>query len=91
MADRAHELGQKGREQGELPAPALDALDAAEKAAREAARALQRGAGDKGLERQQDAQRKLEMAKQALGDDSEGDGCHHPKLRFVVRSRSFRH
>ena len=73
MADRAHDLGQKGREQGDLPAPALDALEAAEKAAREAASALKRGEGDKGLERQQDAQRKLEMAKQALGSD-EGDG-----------------
>ena len=77
MADRAHDLGQKGREQGELTAPALDALDAAEKAAREAARALQRGEGDKGLERQQDAQRKLEMAKQAMRGDDEGEDDPH--------------
>ncbi|MEO8877401.1 MAG: DUF4175 domain-containing protein [Polyangiaceae bacterium] len=76
LADRAHEIGEKGREQGDLPAPALDALEAAEKAAREAARALQRGEGDKGLERQQDAQRKLEMAKQALGQDDGDDDPH---------------
>ncbi len=74
MADRAHDLGQKGRDQGDLPAPALDALEAAEKAARDAASALKRGEGDKGLERQQDAQRKLEMAKQALGSDDGDDG-----------------
>ncbi|MGH7327739.1 MAG: DUF4175 family protein, partial [Polyangiaceae bacterium] len=79
LADRAHDLQEKGREQGVMPAPALESLEAAEKAAREAARALQRGEGDKGLEKQQDAQRKLEMAKQALGqgegddDDSHGD------------------
>ncbi len=77
MADRAHDIGQKGREQGDLPAPALDALDAAEKAAREAASALKRGEGDKGLERQQDAQRKLEMAKQALGSDDGDDEDQH--------------
>ena len=79
LADRAHDLQEKGREQGVMPAPALESLEAAEKAAREAARALQRGEGDKGLEKQQDAQRKLEMAKQALGqgegddDESKGD------------------
>src|SRR5207249_2508353 len=34
-ADRAQKLGEKGRDQG-VPPPALDSLDAAEKAAREA-------------------------------------------------------
>ncbi len=79
LADRAHDLQEKGREQGVMPAPALESLEAAEKSAREAARALERGEGDKGLEKQQDAQRKLEMAKQAMGpgegddDESKGD------------------
>ncbi len=73
LADRARELSQKGREQGSMPAPALESLDAAEKAAREAARALQRGDGDKGLEKQQEAQRNLEQAKSQLGSEDEGD------------------
>ncbi|WP_394840031.1 DUF4175 domain-containing protein [Pendulispora rubella] len=71
-AERAQKLGEKGRDQG-VPPPALDSLDAAEKAAREAARALKRGEADKALERQREAQRMLEMAKEALGSNS-GEG-----------------
>ncbi|HEX7667346.1 MAG TPA: DUF4175 domain-containing protein, partial [Polyangiaceae bacterium] len=73
LADRARELGQKGREQGSMPAPALESLEAAEKAAREAARALQRGDGDKGLEKQQEAQRNFDQARSQLGNEDEGD------------------
>jgi hypothetical protein len=73
LAERAGKLGDKGREQGGLPSAALDSLDAAEKAAREAAQALKRGEADKGLERQREAQRMLEMAKEALGGSQEGD------------------
>jgi hypothetical protein len=73
LADRAQSLGQRGREQGSLPAPALDSLGAAESAAREAARALKRGDADKALEHQRDAQRLLEMARESLGDSGEGE------------------
>ncbi|MEO6418283.1 MAG: DUF4175 domain-containing protein, partial [Polyangiaceae bacterium] len=71
MAERAKKLGDKGREQA-LPAPAIDSLEAAERAAREAARALKRGEATKALDKQHEAQRLLEMAKEALGN-SEGD------------------
>ena len=71
-AERAQKLGEKGRDQG-VPPPALDSLDAAEKAAREAGRALKRGEADKALEHQREAQRMLEMAKEALGSNS-GEG-----------------
>ncbi len=73
MAERSHDIGDKGRAQGTLPAPALDSLDAAEKAAREAAQALKHGDAERGLDRQREAQRMLEMAKQALGSEGEGD------------------
>lgn len=71
-ADRAEKLGERGREQG-VPPPALDSLEAAGRAAREAARALKRGDAERGLDRQREAQRMLEMAKEALGND-EGEG-----------------
>jgi hypothetical protein len=70
LADRARELAHKGREQ-EFPPAALDALSAAEQAAREAANALKQGDAERGLARQRDAQQKLEMARDALG---EGEG-----------------
>ncbi len=72
MADRAKKLGEKGREQA-LPAPAIDSLEAAERAARDAARALKRGEADKALNKQHEAQRLLEMAKEALGASNDGD------------------
>jgi hypothetical protein len=72
LAERAGKLRDKGKEQGGLPSAALDSLDAAEKAAREAAQALKRGEADKGLGHQREAQRMLEMAKEALGPQ-EGD------------------
>jgi hypothetical protein len=72
LADRAGDVRRKGRDQ-ELPPAALDALRDAEQAAREAARALQQGDADKGLSKQREAQQKLELAKDALGD-GEGEG-----------------
>jgi hypothetical protein len=72
LADRANDVRKKGRDQ-ELPQGALDALRDAEQAAREAARALQQGDAERGLAKQREAQQKLEMAKDALGE-GEGEG-----------------
>lgn len=72
MAERAGELGQRARDEGSLPQQAIDKLGDAERAAREAAQALQQGDADRGLDRQREAQRALEQARQQLeGDDSE--------------------
>jgi hypothetical protein len=74
LAERAGKLAQKGRDSAGLPQPALESLDDAEKAAREAAEALERGDADRGQDRQRDAQRSLDMAKQAVeGDPSDDD------------------
>lgn len=76
LADRANDVRKKGRDQ-ELPQGALDALRDAEQAAREAARALQQGDAERGLAKQREAQQKLEMAKDALGEgegEAEKDG-----------------
>ena len=74
LAERTGKLSDKGRDQGAMPQAALDALDDAERAERDAAQALKQGDADKALDRQREAQRKLEMAKQALGDpSSDGD------------------
>ena len=75
MADRARQLGDKGQGQQALPDPALEALGNASSAAHEAANSLKRGDADKALEQQREAQRQLEMAKEALGSESEkGEG-----------------
>ncbi|HVJ90821.1 MAG TPA: hypothetical protein VM580_13540, partial [Labilithrix sp.] len=72
LGERARELAKKGRDQEALPPAALDALRGAEQAAHEAARALREGDADEGLRKQAEAQQKLEMARDALGD-SDGD------------------
>ncbi|MDB4941383.1 MAG: hypothetical protein JWP97_917 [Labilithrix sp.] len=76
LADKAREIGKKGRDQEALPPSALEALEGAEQAAKEAASALRQGDAEKGLQRQREAQQKLEMAKDALGDGEgeRGDG-----------------
>jgi hypothetical protein len=72
LAERAQELGQKSRDRGSLPQQAIEAIDDAERAARQAAQALKGGDADKGLERQREAQRDLESARQQLqGDEDE--------------------
>ncbi len=77
LAERARELAKKGRDQEALPPAALDALHDAEQAAQEAARALREGDADKGLKKQREAQQKLEMARDALGDgESERDASN---------------
>lgn len=68
LAEKAREIAKKGRDQEALPPSALEALQGAEQAAREAAQALKQGDAEKGLLRQREAQQKLEMAKDALGD-----------------------
>jgi hypothetical protein len=73
LADRARQLGDHGRERGTLPQGAIEAIDDAERAARQAADALQHGNADRGLERQREAQRDLEAASQALQQGDEED------------------
>jgi len=83
LAERAHDLSHRGREA--LPPASLEALEGAEQAAREAASSLQQGDANKGLAHQREAQQKLEMARDALGDssddrgngDSDGKGFSH--------------
>ena len=75
LADRARDIGQRQRERGALPEPAVESLDDAERAAREAAEALKQGEADKGLERQREAQRHLEAASEQLrGDEEDASG-----------------
>ncbi len=72
LAERARELGERSRDKGSLPEQAVESLQDAEHAARQAAQALQQGDADKGLDRQREAQRALEAARQQLqGDESE--------------------
>jgi hypothetical protein len=74
LADRARDLGQKGRDRGSLPQQAIASIDDAERAAREAAEALKQGDADRGLARQREAQRSLEAARQQLqGEDEAGN------------------
>ena len=69
MAERARQLGNKGREQ--MPGGALDALDEAEKAMQHAADELRAGDSDRAIAKQREAQRQLEMAKQAMGSQDD--------------------
>ena len=72
LADRARELGERGRDKGSLPDKAVESIEDAERAARQAAQALKQGDPDKGLERQREAQRDLEQAHEQLqGDEQE--------------------
>jgi hypothetical protein len=71
MAERARELAQRGK--GALPDEAVESIADAERDAREAAEALRRGQGDRGLEKQRDAQRDLETARSQMQDDRDGD------------------
>jgi hypothetical protein len=73
LAERTRNLRGRGHEQDALPAAALDALDAAEQRAREAARALADGDAERGLAAQREAQRMFEMAREAMGTSPDGD------------------
>lgn len=70
LAERARKLGDRGA----LPQEASDALDDAARAAKQAARALAAGDAQTGSERQREAQNKLDIAKQSLGDKPEEAG-----------------
>jgi len=77
MAERTRKLGDKGREQ--MPSGALDALGEAEKSMQHAADELRSGNPDQAIEKQREAQRQLEMAKQAMGSqDDSNDSSGQP-------------
>jgi hypothetical protein len=78
MADRARELAERGRDRGSLPDKAVESLEDAERAARQAAQALKQGDADKGLEHQKEAQRDLEQAGQRVGDGNDDDSGEPP-------------
>jgi hypothetical protein len=71
LADRARELGQRSGDKGSLPQQAVESIEDAERAARQAAQALKEGQADKGLEHQREAQRDLEQARQQLEGDED--------------------
>jgi hypothetical protein len=78
LADRARDLGQKSRDKGSLPQQAIESIEDAERAARQAADALKQGDADKGLERQREAQRNLEAAREQLQGEDDGAGPPPP-------------
>jgi Domain of unknown function (DUF4175) len=72
LADRSRDLRKRGESgDGRMPEEMLERLGDAEEAMREAQRALAEGEGDRGHERQRDAQRLLEMSR---GEDQPQDG-----------------
>lgn len=70
LADRAGKLRESGGGERALPDSSLDALRDAERAAKGAAAALKRGDVDEGLTKEREAQRRLEAARDALGNDT---------------------
>ncbi len=81
LAERAHDLAEKGRDRGSLPQEAIESIEDAERAAREAAQSLKQGDADRGLQRQRDAQRDLEAARQQLEGEDDGAGPPSPGER----------
>jgi hypothetical protein len=73
MAERARELAQRGKEGASFPEQAVESLDEAARSARQAAEALKQGDADRGLDRQHEAQRQLESAREQLQDDDEAN------------------
>lgn len=77
LAEKARELGKKGEDgDGSMPQEMLDRLEDAERAMREAEKALREGDGEKGLKLQWDAQRFLEMARGEREDGGDRSGQH---------------
>ena len=74
LAERARELGQRSRDQGSLPEQAVESVEEADRAARQAAEALKEGDADKGLDKQREAQRHLEAAREQLEGDDQDTG-----------------
>jgi hypothetical protein len=79
LADRARDLGDRGRDKGTLPQGAIESIEDAERAARQAADALRQGNADRGIERQREAQRNLEAASQSLQQGDEEDKSNRPE------------
>lgn len=79
LARRAGNLGARGKE-GEtaLPEDATQALERAEAAMRDAAKALGKGQGDKALELQREAQRLLEQASKGQTTGGQGQDSKQP-------------
>lgn len=77
MAERTRELRSKGEAgDGRMPEETLEHLGEAEQAMRDAQKSLEQGEGDRGLERQRDAQRLLEMARgEDSGQDESGEAA----------------
>ncbi len=74
LSQRAGNLGSRGRiRESALPEDLIDNLDRAASAMAEAADALQRGDGERGLERQREAQRLLEQTDRGKTSDHDGD------------------
>ncbi len=71
MADRARDLAEKARQGGSFPQQAVESLEGAERAARQAAEALKQGDADRGIDRQHEAQRQLEEAREQLQDQDD--------------------
>jgi uncharacterized protein DUF4175 len=71
LAERARDLEQQGRDRGSLPQQVVESLEEAERAARQAAGALQQGDVEQGLDRQREAQRQLEVANEQLHGEDE--------------------
>jgi hypothetical protein len=70
LAERARKLGDRERDRGSFPEEAVESIDDAARAARQAADALQRGDAEQGMKHQREAQRDLEAANEKLrGDD----------------------
>jgi hypothetical protein len=75
LADRARDLARQARDRGSLPQQAVESIDDAAHAARQAEEALGQGDAERGLDRQREAQRNLEAAKEQLrGDDDDVNG-----------------
>jgi hypothetical protein len=72
LADRARKLGEREKDRGSFPMEALDSIDDAARAARQAAEALQRGDANDGMKHQREAQRDLEAAGEQLRGEDEG-------------------
>lgn len=91
FARRAGNLAGRGSEgESALPADALEALEKAEQAMREAARELAAGKGEKGVGLQREAQRLLENATNGKTADPEEGGSESPKSGSREGGRTMR-
>jgi hypothetical protein len=71
LADRARDLAQRSGDKGSLPEQAVESIEEAERAARQAGQSLKEGDADRGMEHQREAQRALEQAREELGGDED--------------------